>query len=100
MWNFVIYCTLKLDIIHYRKPEVNHESKYNLWIDNHPTYSTLDLKEYPRHSINIKGFTPDIIGFNQFEDIIAIEAKGTKDIHKGIIHAHNSWKKIRLYLVA
>ena len=41
-------------------------------------------KEYPRHNITIKGFIPDSIGFNQFEDIIAIEAKGSKDIQKGI----------------
>ncbi len=60
------------------------ESNYQLWIDNHPAYSTLNAKDYPRHNITIKGFTPDLIGFNQFEDVIAIEAKGTRDIQKGI----------------
>ena len=60
------------------------ESKYQLWIDNHPAYAKLNPKDYPRHNITIKGFIPDLIGFNQFEDIIAIEAKGTKDIQKGI----------------
>ncbi len=60
------------------------ESNYQLWIDNHPAYAKLHPKDYPRHNITIKGFIPDLIGFNQFEDIIAIEAKGTKDIQKGI----------------
>ena len=60
------------------------ESNYQLWIDNHPAYNELSPKDYPRHNITIKGFIPDLIGFNQFEDIIAIEAKGTKDIQKGI----------------
>ena len=60
------------------------ESNYQLWIDNHPAYAKLNPKDYPRHSITIKGFTPDLIGFNQFEDVIAIEAKGTRDIQKGI----------------
>ncbi len=60
------------------------ESNYQLWIDNHPAYAKLNPKDYPRHSITIKGFTPDLIGFNQFEDVISIEAKGTRDIQKGI----------------
>ena len=60
------------------------ESNYQLWIDNHPAYAKLSPKEYPRHNVTIKGFIPDLLGFNQFEDIIAIEAKGTKDIQKGI----------------
>jgi len=60
------------------------ELNYTLWIDNHPSYNSLPLLDYPRHRLTIKGYVPDIIGFNQFEDIIAIEVKGTKDIQKGI----------------
>ena len=52
------------------------ESKYQLWIDNPPAYNELSSKEYPRHNITIKGFIPDLIGFNEFEDIV-IEARGT-----------------------
>jgi len=60
------------------------ELNYTLWIDKHPSYSSLSTLDYPRHRLTIKGYVPDIIGFNQFEDIIAIEVKGTKDIQKGI----------------
>jgi len=60
------------------------ELNYTLWIDKHPSYRSLSPLDYPRHRLTIKGYVPDIIGFNQFEDIIAIEVKGTKDIQKGI----------------
>ena len=57
---------------------------YRIWIDNHPSYASLPINNYPRHKIPIKGFIPDLIGFNQFDEVIAVEAKGTKDIQKGI----------------
>ncbi len=63
---------------------LTEEANYSLWIDNHPSYAKLNQRDYPRHNITIKGFIPDLIGFNQFEDVIAIEAKGTRDIQKGI----------------
>ena len=63
------------------------ESNYQLWIDSHPAYAKLNLKDYPRHNITIKGFIPDLIGFNQFENFIAIEAKRAKNIQKDIRQA-------------
>ncbi|MHA1223775.1 MAG: hypothetical protein ACTSP3_11140 [Candidatus Heimdallarchaeaceae archaeon] len=63
---------------------LTEEANFRLWIDNHPAYSKLNPKDYPRHSITIKGFTPDLLGFSKLDDVIAIEAKGTKDIQKGI----------------
>ena len=66
------------------------ESNYQLWIDNHPAYAKLNPKDYSRHNINIKGFIPDLIGFNQFEDIIAMKLKEqrifTKVLFKLITH--------------
>lgn len=63
---------------------LTEELKYILWIDNHPAYMTLPNNKYPRHYITIKGFIPDIIGFTPLGYIVSIEAKGAKDIQKGI----------------
>lgn len=63
---------------------LNDELEYQLWIDNHPAYSTLPFDQYPRHSITIRGYIPDIIGFTPLGYIVTIEAKGEKDIQKGM----------------
>jgi len=63
---------------------LTEQSNYNLWIDNHSAYSSLNVLDYPRHSITIKGFIPDIIGYNNLKEIIAIEVKGEKDIQKDL----------------
>ena len=33
------------------------EANYSLWIDNHPSYAKLNLRDYPRHNIIIKGLS-------------------------------------------
>ena len=59
-----------------------NDLNYHLWIHDHTAYKRLNPKDYPRHTLTIKGYTPDLVGVNQFDEIVAIEAKGSKDLPK------------------
>ncbi len=63
---------------------LTEKANFSLWVDNHSAYSKLHPKDYPRHKITIKGFIPDIIGYNNLNEVIAIEVKGKKDLQKGL----------------
>lgn len=73
----------ELDVVRITFDELTAKG-WKLWIDDHPTLKCLPSEKYPRHYLTIGRYIPDLVGFDPNGKTVAIEAKGSKNMHRGI----------------